>query len=212
MAAISTGLRETLPKHLTTHQLTSSGCPPSFKLKQGNISIDRRACDYSNELAYDSIKNVIPDIVVMAQKQHHEKNDWEETASTLKNLGVKKVIIVGPVPQWYPSLPIVYGKKHTNNAVISSQHIDKRLFLSNKDLLGRSIENSNFVYIDLLNNICSKDQDTYACTVIYNNELLVYDDGHLTIEGSKYIAEKHIIPVINDLEGLTISSRDSYFY
>ena len=60
-----------------------------------------------------------------------KKNDWEETVSTLKKIGVDEVIIIGPVPQWYPSLPIVYGKKHTNDSIISSRNIDKSIFLSN---------------------------------------------------------------------------------
>ena len=42
--------------------------------------------------------------------------------------------------------------------------------------------------------ICKKKENVYECKVIHDDVLLAWDYGHLTIEGSKFVASKYVIP------------------
>jgi peptidoglycan/LPS O-acetylase OafA/YrhL len=194
MGALSYGIRAQLPELTTINQVTSSGCPSSLIIKQGNISDLRRACDYANALALSAISKIIPEVVIIANKDNHQAMDWDNTSLKLKEMGVKQVILVGPVPQWYPSLPLVYAKNAYGKDTLASHKIDKNVVETNIKMVVISQSTPDFTYVDVLNNICKKKENVYECKVIHDDVLLAWDYGHLTIEGSKFVASKYVIP------------------
>jgi hypothetical protein len=194
MGALAYGLRDQLPADVSINKITASGCPSSFFIKQGNISRLRRACDYANALTLSAISKIIPDTVIIANKDNHQKMDWGITVSTLKKLGVKQVVLVGPVPQWYPSLPLVYAKNSFGLETLDSHKIDKNVIKTNTEMLEISQSIKDLTYIDVLNNICKKKNDIHSCRVIYDDVLLAWDYGHLTLEGSNFVAREYILP------------------
>ena len=103
--AWSLGLRTILNGNFPFYQKTSAGCYPSLKESTVQTGDFKSACDNSNKVALESIAKIKPYVVIIAQHDHHELTDWKEIVSTLKNYGVKSVIIMGPLPQWDPSLP-----------------------------------------------------------------------------------------------------------
>ena len=60
-----------------------------------------------NKLAISKIKELKPKIVIVAQANQHENVDWSSFYERVRNLGVDTVVLVGPLPQWLPSLPVV---------------------------------------------------------------------------------------------------------
>jgi peptidoglycan/LPS O-acetylase OafA/YrhL len=195
MGAIGRGIRDQLSSDFNINQVTSSGCPSSFYIKQGNISHLRRACDYANSLAFSAISKIIPEVVIIANKDNHQAMDWEKTVQKLKKVGVKKVILVGPVPQWYPSLPLVYANNAFGQEILTSHKIDKNVVQTNIEMNKISQLIPDLIYIDVLNKICKEKGSIYSCKVIYDDILLVWDYGHLTLEGSRFVAKEYVLPM-----------------
>lgn len=194
MGALAKGLRSVIPTGTTINQVTSSGCPSSFNIKQGNISKLRQACDNANALVLASVSKIVPKTVIIANKDNHQLMDWQETVDQLKSVGVKQVILLGPVPQWYPSLPLVYAKKAFGMEYLTSNKLDKNVLKTNEVMLSITEKIPDLLYIDAINHLCNKADNNYACKVVFNEELLVWDYGHLTIEGSKYVAKQLLLP------------------
>lgn len=196
LEALAYGIYNQLTDDISINQITSSGCPSSFNIKQGNISKLRRACDYANSLALTAISKIIPDTVIIANKDNHQEMDWEATVNKLKQLGVKQVILMGPVPQWYPSLPLVYAKNAFGLDILTSNKIDKNVIKTNNQMLEISQFIDDLVYVDVINEICKEENNNYSCRVIYNDVLLAYDYGHLTREGAMFITREYILKLL----------------
>ncbi|MGX9418159.1 acyltransferase family protein [Vibrio sp. WJH972] len=197
MGALSTGLRLGLPKDIPFSQLASSGCAPSFIMKRGGIDRSDVGCDYSNDLAHDVILKNKPDVVILGTSYRHEKIDWEETIVKLNEMGVPKVIVIGPFPQWRPSLPLVYVKRHMGEEYISDPTFSYNLIESNDHMVELEKENHNFIFINMLDKLCTTDESgEIKCRAKIGDSLLTFDYGHLTVEASTYIAEHYVLPEI----------------
>ncbi|MBD1390351.1 acyltransferase [Neiella sp. HB171785] len=197
MSSISLGLRQYIPKGITINRVFSSGCPSSFQIKRGSVSRLRRACDFSNELALKAIKKIRPETVIIANKDKHEMMDWANTVTTLKSLGVREIVLVGPLPQWYPSLPAVYAKHSYGKTHISGKKLDQNVVKTNEKMAQMISDLDSVTYIDVINRICPESEDQRTCHVTYGDELLAFDYGHLTLSGSKHIAKEIIVPILD---------------
>ena len=70
--AFGLGLSEVLPSGFVLAQIASSGCPPDFP----DNSLPNPGCRTSNESALAEIGRLKPELVVLAQREHHESKDW----------------------------------------------------------------------------------------------------------------------------------------
>lgn len=196
MAALSTGLRKALSESTPFSQLTSSGCAPSFVHKREEKNRIDRGCDFSNGVAFDSIKQAKPTVVILGAHGEHEQNDWLHSVQEIKKLGVEKVIIIGPFPQWQPSLPFVYTKRHWGEEFIQDQGFDSSLIESNNYLKKIANLNEDFIFIDMLASLCIGEKNL-TCRAMVDKELLAFDYGHLTTVGSEFVAKHYVVDVIN---------------
>lgn len=196
LGAISTGLRAVMPLNMPLSLLASSGCAPSFIHKRNGFNRHDVGCDYSNNLAYQAILDTQPDMVILAQRGWHEKNDWENTINQLYSMGVSKVIVIGPLPQWKPSLPAIYLKRHKGQEFISDPNFDDMALKSNSYLLNFHAKNNNFIFVNMLENLCFDRDNKLTCRAKVGDTLIAFDYGHLTLEGSKFVANKYILPAI----------------
>jgi peptidoglycan/LPS O-acetylase OafA/YrhL len=189
LASIATGIRSKFPK-LSYSQLTSASCPPSFTFfKVGPSAL---GCNFSNKYIRQMISLSNPKVVILGTRDNHESYDWSNTVSTLKSLGVSKVIIIGPLPQWLPSLPKIYVKRHLGQLSIEDESFVNSLVKSNDYMIKLNNNNNNFTYINILSELCSNLHETPRCLVRVDDDLLSFDYGHLTVEGSKYISKNFI--------------------
>jgi hypothetical protein len=194
-AALSPGLREKFSDKIIS-QITTSGCRISF----GKDDVDTfrsKQCSRSNHIAFNAIREIGPQVVIIAQEKEHSLIDLNYLVSSLESFGVKKLVIVGPVPQWRPSLPLAVVQFNEKPTYLVSKYFDRKIDKENnlmreKVSLFRKNKKMEVEYIDLISHFCrsgaSNDED-YKCnvwTTPERNDLIIFDYGHLTQQGSKY--------------------------
>lgn len=186
--ALSYGIRVAFPG-TNINQVASSTCRPLIKEDTKTRGAYKHACDKSNEKAKREILKIIPKVIILAQRLDHDLNDYFEILQYIKkhNLG-SKIILVGPVPQWQPSLPKTIARRHfnINDKVISDFSFVSALLPINSRLHS-NYDNSEIEFISIIDLLC--DKQTCLAKVDRKNTPLVWDYGHLSPEGSIYVAE-----------------------
>jgi peptidoglycan/LPS O-acetylase OafA/YrhL len=187
--ALSYGLSNTLRNDLGFYQVATSACRPSLAGQLHGFVIDNK-CDYSNQYALGRIEELKPYLVIMAQERGHENKNWDEIAEKLYSLGVERIILVGPLLQWRPSLPLVIVENHwmSNENYIEDSAFDVSILNTDKILRQRYGDNKRIEYISVIESLCVDE----ACLAIVpdNGTLIAVDYGHLSPEGSLYIVQK----------------------
>ena len=198
MGALSPGLRKNIDPAIPFSQLTSSGCAPSFVIKKNGKDRNDAGCNLSNEYAKKIIAIHKPKLVIIGARKNHQNNDWLNTVSFLKKMGVENVMIIGPFPQWQPSLPSVYVKRHLGKEEIQDNNFDSSLIEGNNYL--KKIQHKDFEFIDVLSNLCREvGVGKLSCKVAVGDELFAYDYGHLTLLGSDFIVKNYMKTKINEI-------------
>jgi peptidoglycan/LPS O-acetylase OafA/YrhL len=190
--ALSFGIRSLLNNGINFYQIASSGCQPHIGGDTATEGEFKVSCDRSNKAAIDAIAKLKPDVVIMAQRSDHEKNNYDQISSHLIELGIKHIILIGPVPQWQPSLPRAIALRHFDQNIknTTDDSFEYRLFDTDKTMKSRYRKNTIISYISLLDQLCKGDE--CLAKVDNVNTPLIWDYGHLSLEGSKYIAQ-HIL-------------------
>lgn len=191
--ALSFGFRKNISPMVQLALVATSGCKPKLKHDPVN-GANKAACQVSNELAMDFIKKNKPMRVFVAQGEEHDLTDWFEIARFVEaNQG--ELVLIGPVPQWRPSLPIIAAKglKVVQRDYIS-EGLDAKIIETNAKLRA-TYADSNVRYVSLIDKLCRANE--CRARVPSNDEfnLLVMDYGHLTPAGSDFVVK-------NLLEGL----------
>lgn len=192
--ALSSGLRRIVPGHDDVAQVATSACRPSLKPQAKASGVDNN-CDQANRYALAEIARLKPKIVFLAQQAGHEDTDWDAIAEHLLSLGAGRVVLAGPMPNWRPSLPLVFVRKYwgTSERRIS-QGLDTAPFVTDDVLRRKYSATRKFTYVSLTEKLC----DINGCIAVVpkDGELLVLDYGHLTPSGSGYVAESILRPVL----------------
>lgn len=186
------GLSKELPSEFEILQVASSGCIANTKAKQSKTDY----CDQSNWFAYDVIKKIKPQTVIVGQNLGHDFRSMRELSMELKSAGVQRVIFTGPSPHWVPSLPNVLVRNLSNVPKYTFSGVDKAvLYLDRK--LKRESEQSNFVeYLSLIDFFCKSD----GCLTHYTEDVAAsvtsWDYGHLAPIASHHLAKELLSPFI----------------
>lgn len=189
--ALSFGLRQLLqPLAYPFYQKASSSCKASLRETTNLKGMMKTACDHSNKLALDSISKLKPKLVIIAQENSHDKTNWPEIYNKLSSMGVEHVFLIGPTPQWKPSLPRVMIKPNnwrSGNVLINDSGLDMSIIETDAQMemikLPKGLE-----YISLIDKLCQHENSKYYCrTTVKNGALLQMDYGHLSKEGSQFI-------------------------
>jgi hypothetical protein len=189
------GLRTLLDHETPFYQVASAGCKPSLTQDNGRASAPRLTCNYSNRTALQSIRELRPDVVVIAQKDQHDKTRWGEIAARLKSYGVKHIVLLGPLPQWSPSLPSVIANRHwgLNESHISDPALDQSIIAADRATRSQ-IDPDAVDFVSLIDRLCIAN----ACLVRLNDDsLLQIDSGHLSEKGSLYIVKNFVLPELS---------------
>lgn len=189
--ALSLGIRSLLGNSVPFNQLAASSCKPSLTKLPGVISATI-GCNYSNEKAIHDIEIIKPEVVVMAQRFQHDKTDWKSISEKLHSLGVRKVLVLGPVPQWKGSLPLIVAKNYADGSLfIGEKYLDDEIVKTNNKM--KIKESNEYEYVDIFDALC-KDDNRVACRARVDRgyTLMSMDYGHPTDDGSKFIANEII--------------------
>ncbi len=184
------GLNQHLDHQYHLSQLTSSGCHPFLPDNVNSGSIN---CNKANSQSLDVIKKTKPNIVLLAQKDSHDLTDWETVAAELHKLGVKKVILLGPVPQWNQYLYRYLAKNYHNLSDIPS-HVGGGVLNQDMIALDRKMKNkyshsNSLKYVSLIDLFC---EPKLGCLTFVkdSHELTTFDYGHLSLSASNLVAIK----------------------
>jgi peptidoglycan/LPS O-acetylase OafA/YrhL len=190
---LAPGLAEALPRTWQRLQVASSGCSPDVDQSRPSASSQ---CNQSNYFALKTIGDARPDAVVIAQIARFTPQWAYKMSDTLKKLGVKRIVFVGPVPQWNTDLPKLLAR--------SSWPPPRRTFVGvNKDVLDanaklqRELKTDSIVkFANASDTLC----DSEGCIVRLGDDLergiTSWDDGHLTPIASEYLAKYLLADVI----------------
>lgn len=191
--ALSFGLRAQLPTGTPFYQVTSAGCRPSLHDDVKQKGLFAVACKFANQFAMKKITELHPTTVVMAQQRDHEKTDWREIGAALKAAGVRQVILLGPVPQWQPSLPIVIVNRHWHEQqpYIEDAALDHGIMRTNGKMPAL-LEGSGITFISVIAQLCRAE--SCLARVSPAGDLLLVDYGHLSEEGSSYVVKNLLVP------------------
>ena len=188
-AALSYGLRQITE----VSQYTSSGCPPVVS----GTNDKRPKCKQLNEFIQEEIKRAKPASIFL--HANWIRYDQQETPSLLRETirSIKAssphslITVIGPVPQWQPSLPAFIAKKRLLLEDINLLHSPRleelRLMDSRLELIAKE---EKVVFFSVLDALCegSKCQATVRAGEKIN--LTTWDYGHLTKEGSILLSSK----------------------
>lgn len=195
--SLSYGIRKSFSGE-NISQITTSNCRPLVKEDTELDGEYRVACDRANAKAKDEILKIKPKVIILVQHIDHDKNDYNEIFSYITKHNLKsKIILIGPVPQWEPSLPNTIAKRHfePTKTIIEDRSFVTSLFSINRQLHER-YGNSEIKHISLLDELCN--EEGCLAKVDNNNTPLVFDYGHLSVEGSQYVVEEILKEKIMD--------------
>jgi peptidoglycan/LPS O-acetylase OafA/YrhL len=189
--ALSLGLRSILPAGWGLAQVASSACPPRLR-EQDPQALGGR-CARANGYARDRIAALKPALVVLAQIGGHQGTDWTEVAQALHGLGAKRVALVGPMPQWLPSLPLIvanhyWGRDYT----FVDRGLNAEVFETDRILAATYANVSGLDYVSLIAGLCG-DHGCRA-TPADSKLLIAVDNGHLSPAGSTFVANTILRP------------------
>jgi peptidoglycan/LPS O-acetylase OafA/YrhL len=192
------GLSKTLPENISILQIASSACIPNIPSLMNKK--DSEYCAKSNEVALDTIKSEVPDVVILAQISGHDVvNDLTLISKTIKSYGVKNVIIIGPAPRYKHELYKIILKKYwySDTDIVPKSLMNSEPFEVDLDLKSKyANENEYFKYISLIDGFCDKD----ACLSYLNGSkkfgIVTYDYGHLTPIASEFFSKTTLSNII----------------
>ncbi len=184
-AHLYSGLSKRLGSEYRLTTLTSGACPPL-------LNYGRSACRSINKFVLGKIALDQPDLVVIAAVWgNYEWREVERTIRQLKTAGVKQIRIVGPIPRWIPSLPVVLVRHKVRFSEIPqriSLGLDPNVRRLDAEMRVMA-ENEGVAYISPYSILC----DVGGCLVRAGSNLeslLQWDVSHLTNSGSEYLVSR----------------------
>lgn len=187
-AALSYGLRTRYPH---TMQYTASGCPPITSV----YVTQRPHCERFNDFVVREITRLQPQtLLIHANWLFYDQYDpvtaLGRTLAVVKRATPHtKIVVIGGVPQWHPSLPNSLLRNHMG--LIPDQ------YLANPDLtrlqtrdaqLQHVAQEQNVGFVSASAFICGDKGCLVTATQEKTVEPIVFDYGHLTQSGSYWLA------------------------
>lgn len=186
------GLSKVLPKDFEVLQVASSGCVANTKANQSKTDF----CEQSNWFAYDVIKKIKPQAVIIGQNLGQDYEKMKELSSDLKSFGIQRVIFTGPSPHWVPSLPAVLARSLPNVPKHTFLGIDKAVLDLDLQLKKESSQSNHVEYVSLIDFFCNNDGCLTHLTQDVMASVTSWDYGHLTPIASYYLAKNFLAPFV----------------
>lgn len=188
------GLKVNLPASWQILQVTTSSCAASFSRL---VSSRQAYCEESNALALKTIKETKPDVVIIAQSDGQNTQQFHEIAAKLKSMAIKKIIFMGPVPHWTSDLPRIIARQLWGHIPRRSYvDIDRRVQVENTTLQSTFKTTDSVIELDLMKFFCNQE----GCLTYLGDDIkkgiITWDYGHLTPMASDYLAKNLLVDVV----------------
>lgn len=191
--SLSPGMRENLPPGTRLAQIATSACHVAVDNLDDRIN---GRCRSANSLAMQTIQRVQPAIVIIAQRDRHLATDWQRLVSRVLELGARRVLIVGPLPEWQPTLPLVYARRFLRERpAYVSVGLERSLFDVDRQLGAMVRPLPGATYVSLLERLCESDKGCLARVPGGRDfDLMAVDFGHLSPRGSSFVGREVFAP------------------
>lgn len=174
-------------------------CPPLDTEENEN-------CRKLNKNYLAQIQKIKPETVILfaVWSSYVEKNEETllrnkilKTVESLRQIGIKNIIVIGPPPQWKISLPILLSNFNRDNLITDIPLFMTEGVIGNIRHLDSELKkNLNVDYISAWEVFCSEIKGCMTHTDKGNMlSIVTWDTGHLTHAGAKHLAQK--IPIWN---------------
>ena len=163
-------------------------------------SLPAQLCNRANAFAVETTRRLRPSLVILAQKTDHAAVDWKTMTAQVLGLGVRSVLVVGPLPLWRPTLPKIFASTYLKEPrAYVAMGLDQGVFSVDRQLATSLAGLPGVTYLSALDQLCRED----GCLAQVPGEgaldLMVLDFGHLTPKGSSYLGRKIWKPVFDNL-------------
>lgn len=198
-------------------QMTAAGCPPIFDFAPP----DHPACPSENALFFGKIQALKPQTVILGAAWYSDRYNMPDRAIAaldqtptfqgldvsirrLRQVGVRHIVLIGPVPYWSKPLPDLlasYAFAHGGEvpkALGPEWHVTDEIDRLDRDMRvyasQRGVE-----YISAIGIFCQNG----VCRTMDGNrpqDVIVFDTSHLTLAGSRYFARAVSDQLLSDLK------------
>ena len=190
-AQLYSGYKAAFGKDFNLIQRTASLCMPIVGIEKQ----DRAFCKDINNDTLALIKREMPDKVVLAA--YWSQHDWprvSETITRLKEIGIKRIDLIGPVPIWRDGLPKELYNHFKNDPLhrIPKRMLDGLVFDSFQPIdakLEEIARTGGANYISPAKILCNQD----GCLTMLGDKadsIITFEVSHLTSTGSIYLVSK----------------------
>jgi len=191
IAALMPGFRRRQQEvHFGLAQFNASGCPPQLSVDiPGNP-----ACRGVNEVVLQKIALVHPDVVVMQSRGTIHPDDemraLERSFQALHELGVPRIVLLGPAPVWKRTLAgeaLSFFIKH--HAVMPQRYAKGVTNLWDDAKMQAFANGQGVEYISIWDAVCNAE----GCLTRLSEapaDLVIYDAHHFTELGAVFLVNK----------------------
>ena len=172
-------------------QFTLNGCLPLLTSSTDVCAI--------NGLIIDEILRVKPKRVILFGAWLFQSTNWqsdtrfnEALRQTLHKLRgrIDDIVLIGPSPYWPPSLPYVVFKFWSDFRILPDRvKVPPEAYRATDAIFREIAAGENVRFVSIFDALCNAD-GCLSHTPVSRSELLAWDDGHMTIEGARYVVEK----------------------
>ncbi|HEY0179413.1 MAG TPA: acyltransferase family protein, partial [Dokdonella sp.] len=184
------GLRAGAEGRFRLTQMTASSCPPLLDYEDHG----RPHCKALNDYAFAQIVAARPQLLILAARW--DLYPWRGLAATLERLravGVRDIVVVGPVPRWRDGLPTALYRHFADDPLhrLPSRMIDAAndVAIRLDEQLRALVEAEHVRYASAIHALCDAD----GCLVRSGDaadSLTAWDDSHLTVAGSRALVTR----------------------
>lgn len=192
------GLKDSFSDDYTIDQRSASSCPPII----GMDFEKRKHCrDINSSLLADIQESKKTDLVILAAAW--DFYDWakvEATISELKKIGIRDIVLVGPLPRWKDSLPkqlFLHFRADIFHRIPGRMTQGLEVNMKTLDLqMAELAKKLRISYFSPMDHLCNQD----GCMTRLGetgDSLVSFDYGHFTEIGSRFVASKLHDEVLN---------------
>ena len=148
-------------------------------------------CVRNARVVLDQVKRIQPDVVVLASTwDTRELERIRATVTALRALGVKQVIVVGPVPRWNRPLPrLLVEHLRTQRVGVPPRELRLKALGASAvedNWLRRNIGAAPATYVSAIDVLCRDEE----CLAMIDGQPTAFDVAHLTEAASLRVARE----------------------
>jgi peptidoglycan/LPS O-acetylase OafA/YrhL len=175
------GLDKNIPADWQILQIATSNCSPRIGRTDSEIDF----CERSNWAAWKLVKELSPDVVLIAQNDGHDAELFSEMAAELRSAGVERIIFVGPSAHWRFYLPTIITRRLFDDTPRYTRlGLNEDAIETDAKVAAASRSQSTFEYVSMIDYFCNAD----GCLTYIGDDrmrgITTWDYGHLTLPAS----------------------------